>query len=679
MAYQVLARKWRPKKFADLVGQEHVVKALVNALGKGRLHHAYLLTGTRGVGKTTIARILAKSLNCPHAEAGEPCGVCDSCTQIDAGRYVDLLEIDAASNTGIDNIREVLENAQYAPTLGRYKVYIIDEVHMLSKSAFNAMLKTLEEPPEHVKFILATTDPHKVPITVLSRCLQFVLRNLNVQQVHDHLAHVLTTENTAYEDAALQLLGRAAMGSMRDALSLLDQAIAMGSGSVNEADVRQMIGAVDKSYLYDLLAALAAQNGSALMDKAAEMAGRAIGFDNALSELALLLQRLALLQTIPAAVAADDPERARLQQLAASLSGEQIQLYYQCAIRGKQDLTLAPEEYAGFVMTLLRMLAFAPLAAAKQPANGQISGSSLQDAPPESVAIAPITAPNTDAPVVEPAAEQHRAAPEFQAASEVETARSDTSADNADIPPWLDTEVEMVAEAEVIETADSENEANPPANRSAYAAAPMVESAAQPVLAEPQVAAYTSQSATTAAEKQHHTVAATDVQAALASPPPASDTASPPIANTEQQDGAPAEALPELTAANWPQIVAILAHKLGAVQLFAQHSAVAAFDAASGHLQLALASEGEITADKARLQRLAEVLSAAYGCRIEVSTEAWQQDSGLETQAMRLQRLQQEARAAAQQQLEADSAAQSLISLFGAQWLPESLILKEAN
>ena len=679
MAYQVLARKWRPKKFADLVGQEHVVKALVNALGKGRLHHAYLLTGTRGVGKTTIARILAKSLNCPHAEAGEPCGVCDSCTQIDAGRYVDLLEIDAASNTGIDNIREVLENAQYAPTLGRYKVYIIDEVHMLSKSAFNAMLKTLEEPPEHVKFILATTDPHKVPITVLSRCLQFVLRNLNVQQVHDHLAHVLTTENTAYEDAALQLLGRAAMGSMRDALSLLDQAIAMGSGSVNEADVRQMIGAVDKSYLYDLLAALAAQNGSALMDKAAEMAGRAIGFDNALSELALLLQRLALLQTIPAAVAADDPERAQLQQLAASLSGEQIQLYYQCAIRGKQDLTLAPEEYAGFVMTLLRMLAFAPLAAAKQPANGQISGSSLQDAPPESVAIAPITAPNTDAPVVEPAAEQHRAAPEFQAASEVETARSDTSADNADIPPWLDTEVEMVAEAEVIETAASENEANPPANRSAYAAAPMVESAAQPVLAEPQVAAYTSQSATTAAEKQHHTVAATDVQAALASPPPASDTASPPIANTEQQDGAPAEALPELTAANWPQIVAILAHKLGAVQLFAQHSAVAAFDAASGHLQLALASEGEITADKARLQRLAEVLSAAYGCRIEVSTEAWQQDSGLETQAMRLQRLQQEARAAAQQQLEADSAAQSLISLFGAQWLPESLILKEAN
>ena len=363
MAYQVLARKWRPKTFADLVGQEHVVKALRNALDEGRLHHAYLLTGTRGVGKTTIARILAKSLNCENAQHGEPCGVCQSCTQIDTGRYVDLLEIDAASNTGIDNIREVLENAQYAPTAGKYKVYIIDEVHMLSKSAFNAMLKTLEEPPEHVKFILATTDPHKVPITVLSRCLQFVLRNMTSQQVADHLAHVLNNENIAYEPAALQLLGRAAAGSMRDALSLLDQAIAMGSGSVAEQDVRQMIGAVDKQYLYELLAGIVNQDGEALLAKAQEMAARAIGFDSALSELAMLLQRLALIQAVPSALAHDDPERETLLQLSQALSGEQIQLYYQCTIHGKQDLSLAPDEYAGFVMTLLRMLAFAPLAA----------------------------------------------------------------------------------------------------------------------------------------------------------------------------------------------------------------------------------------------------------------------------------------------------------------------------
>ncbi|MFC2415427.1 DNA polymerase III subunit gamma/tau [Neisseria elongata] len=421
MAYQVLARKWRPKTFADLVGQEHVVKALRNALEKGRLHHAYLLTGTRGVGKTTIARILAKSLNCEHPKEGEPCGQCQSCRDIDTGRFVDLLEIDAASNTGIDNIREVLENAQYAPTAGKYKVYIIDEVHMLSKSAFNAMLKTLEEPPEHVKFILATTDPHKVPVTVLSRCLQFVLRNMTAQQVADHLAHVLDSEQIPYETPALALLGRAAAGSMRDALSLLDQAIAMGSGKVAEQDVRQMIGAVDKRYLYELLQSIAGQNGAALMNQAREMAERAVGFDNALSELALLLQRIALLQTVPAAVPADDPEYPALKHLAAQLGGEQIQLYYQCAIHGKQDLGLAPDEYAGFVMTLLRMLAFAPLAAPPQYTGAQIDGSGLHT---------PSAAPAKQTP--------SENLPAFQTAS-TDTAPAQTAATTAaddDTPPW---------------------------------------------------------------------------------------------------------------------------------------------------------------------------------------------------------------------------------------------------
>ena len=426
-AYQVLARKWRPKTFADLVGQQHVVKALQNALDKGRLHHAYLLTGTRGVGKTTIARILAKSLNCENAQHGEPCGQCQSCRDIDAGRFVDLLEIDAASNTGIDNIREVLENAQYAPTAGKYKVYIIDEVHMLSKSAFNAMLKTLEEPPEHVKFILATTDPHKVPITVLSRCLQFVLRNLTPQQVADHLTHVLKTEKIVYEPAALALLGRAAQGSMRDALSLLDQAIAMGSGSVKETDVRDMIGAVDKRYLYELLTFLMEQDGTQLMQKAQEMAGNAVGFDSALNDLAMLLQRLALLKTVPGAVAADDPERERLTQLANYFSDEQIQLYYQCVIHGKQDLPLAPDEYAGFVMTLLRMLAFAPFAAKNTPQHGTIEGTQLHNPPPETQKKTPepggnikssLHTPNTDNTAAEPLPESTSA--EAQAAFETE-------------------------------------------------------------------------------------------------------------------------------------------------------------------------------------------------------------------------------------------------------------------
>lgn len=416
MAYQVLARKWRPKTFADLVGQEHVVRALRNALEQGRLHHAYLLTGTRGVGKTTIARILAKSLNCEHPSHGEPCGECPSCTQIDAGRFADLLEIDAASNTGIDNIREVLENAQYAPTAGRYKVYIIDEVHMLSKSAFNAMLKTLEEPPEHVKFILATTDPHKVPVTVLSRCLQFVLRNMTARQVSGHLTRVLTQEGIGFEAGAVQLLGRAAAGSMRDALSLLDQAIALGSGRVGEDDVRRMIGAVDRRYLYDLLEGLAARDGAALMSRAQEMADRSVGFDNALNELALLLQRLALMQTVPSAIAADDADYPILKTMAGRFGGEQVQLYYQCALRGKQDLPFAPDEYAGFMMTLLRMLAFAPFAAAPYGQDDVIVGTDLEsvvgnDTPTESEGKCPQT------PETKPVAD-----------------------DDQDVPPWQETD-----------------------------------------------------------------------------------------------------------------------------------------------------------------------------------------------------------------------------------------------
>lgn len=387
MSYQVLARKWRPKRFADLVGQEHVVRALTNALKEQRLHHAYLLTGTRGVGKTTIARILAKSLNCETGTTAEPCGECSACRQIDTGRFVDLLEIDAASNTGIDNIREVLENAQYAPTSGRFKVYIIDEVHMLSKSAFNAMLKTLEEPPAHVKFILATTDPQKVPVTVLSRCLQFSLRNMTPQQVAGHLAHMLDVEGIAYETPALALLGRAASGSMRDAQSLLDQAIAYGLGEVKEDGVRAMLGAVDRRYLFALLQALAAGDGPQLMAEADGLAERGVSFEGALSELAVLLQQLALMQTVPQAVAQDELEREALQALADAIAPQDVQLYYQIAIHGRKDLALAPDEHAGFNMTLLRMLAFHPAnaraeAAPPRPAAGAPARPQPPQAPP---------------------------------------------------------------------------------------------------------------------------------------------------------------------------------------------------------------------------------------------------------------------------------------------------------
>ncbi len=359
-ATTVLARKWRPRSFAQLAGQEHVVKALSNALSQNRLHHAYLFTGTRGVGKTTIARIFAKSLNCETGITATPCGECSACREIDSGRFVDLIELDAASNTQVDSMRELLESALYAPTSGRFKVYIIDEVHMLSKSAFNAMLKTLEEPPGHVKFILATTDPQKIPVTVLSRCLQFNLKQLPPALIAAHLQYVLEQEGIAFETGALALVARAAAGSMRDALSLMDQAIAFSAGKVEEGVVRTMLGAIDHGYLFDALAALRDGDGPALVDIADSMESRSVAFDAALQELATLLHRIALAQTVPQAIPDDEPERARLLELAQALTPEQVQLYYQIAIHGRDEIELAPDEYAGFSMTLLRMLSFAP-------------------------------------------------------------------------------------------------------------------------------------------------------------------------------------------------------------------------------------------------------------------------------------------------------------------------------
>jgi DNA polymerase-3 subunit gamma/tau len=360
MSHQVLARKWRPKRFDQLVGQEHVVRALSNALASGRLHHAYLFTGTRGVGKTTLARILAKCLNCIPGVTPEPCGECAACREIDSGRFVDLIEIDAASNTGIDNMREVIDNAQYAPTAGRYKVYIIDEVHMLSKNAFNAMLKTLEEPPGHVIFILATTDPQKVPVTVLSRCLQFNLKQMPPGHVAGHLKNVLEAEKVPFEAGAINLLARAAAGSMRDALSLTDQAIAYGSGQIREDETRAMLGVIDQAYLMPVLEAISDGDGPRLMNEAAELAARGFSFDAALQDLAGLLHQVALALSIPEAVAEDAPERERLFELAARLDPERVQVLYQIATLGRRDLEWAPDEYAGFSMTLLRMLAFAP-------------------------------------------------------------------------------------------------------------------------------------------------------------------------------------------------------------------------------------------------------------------------------------------------------------------------------
>ena len=689
-AYQVLARKWRPKTFADLVGQQHVVKALQNALDKGRLHHAYLLTGTRGVGKTTIARILAKSLNCENAQHGEPCGQCQSCRDIDAGRFVDLLEIDAASNTGIDNIREVLENAQYAPTAGKYKVYIIDEVHMLSKSAFNAMLKTLEEPPEHVKFILATTDPHKVPITVLSRCLQFVLRNLTPQQVADHLTHVLKTEKIVYEPAALALLGRAAQGSMRDALSLLDQAIAMGSGSVKETDVRDMIGAVDKRYLYELLTFLMEQDGTQLMQKAQEMAGNAVGFDSALNDLAMLLQRLALLKTVPGAVAADDPERERLTQLANYFSDEQIQLYYQCVIHGKQDLPLAPDEYAGFVMTLLRMLAFAPFAAKNTPQHGTIEGTQLHNPPPETQKKTPesdgnikssLHIPNTNDTAAEPLPESTPA--EVQAAFEAaeppheafpeaheSSLHPESAADNV---PW-DTDTGDVNHADnTAEPAAPTEEAQPESAPLEVQAA--FETAEPPHEAFPE-AQESSLHPETMADNLPWDTDTGDLNHA--------DNTAEPAVPTEGTlpENAPAEVqaafeLPPLRAENWVAIVRQLGQlpEISAAQMALAHMAWVDLQPSVLTLAVDRANTTRHTVKPVYVARIAQTLSQHYQSSLHIELVDWEDGRGWETPAMYETRRQNERRAEAVSLMQADSAVQKLQQLFGARWMESSIRL----
>jgi DNA polymerase-3 subunit gamma/tau len=384
MSYVVLARKWRPKRFAEMVGQEHVLRALTNALDSGKVHHAFLFTGTRGVGKTTVARILAKSLNCETAGvSSNPCGTCAACREIDEGRFVDLIEVDAASRTKVDDTRDMLDNVQYAPSRGRYKVYLIDEVHMLSNHSFNALLKTLEEPPPHVKFLLATTDPQKLPVTVLSRCLQFSLKRLPAALIGERLKFIAAAENLAFEPAAIALLARAAEGSMRDALSLLDQLIAFGGGAVNEANARSMLGTIDRGHVGRLIDALSRGDGAALLAEVRELDRDAPDYDRALVELAALLQRIAIVQIVPEAAHQDEEfDSALLNMLAKAISPEDAQLYYQIALGGRRDLNMAPEPRSGFEMTLLRMLAFRPEGAVQPVKMGR----------PESVA-APADSP----------------------------------------------------------------------------------------------------------------------------------------------------------------------------------------------------------------------------------------------------------------------------------------------
>lgn len=410
MSYQVLARKWRPRSFAEMAGQEHVLQALINALDNDRLHHAYLFTGTRGVGKTTIGRILSKCLNCEQGVSSVPCGTCASCLEITEGRFIDLIEVDAASRTGVDDMRDLLDNVQYAPSRGRYKIYLIDEVHMLSKSSFAALLKTLEEPPPHVKFLFATTDPQKLPITVLSRCLQFNLKNLSAERITEHLQFVLGEEKVPFEEAALWSLARAADGSMRDALSLTDQAIGHGGGQINDADVSAMLGTIERAYVVDISKALASGTGTDVMAAIARMAEQSPDYDAALSDILSIWHQVAILQTVPEALDKGVSHYSELLDLAALSSKEDVQLFYQICLLGRKDLHLAADLKSGFEMVLLRALAFRP------------------DANPTSRQDSPVSAPQEAEP---PAKKSEATAAEV----DIEVAAPESSAPASEQPP----------------------------------------------------------------------------------------------------------------------------------------------------------------------------------------------------------------------------------------------------
>ncbi|AKU10658.1 DNA polymerase III gamma/tau subunit [Azoarcus sp. CIB] len=612
MSYQVLARKWRPKSFATLVGQEHVVRALSHALATGRLHHAWLFTGTRGVGKTTISRILAKALNCETGVTAEPCNQCAACQAIDADRFPDYVEMDAASNRGVEDMAALLDQAVYAPVQGRYKVYMIDEVHMLTGHAFNAMLKTLEEPPEHVKFILATTDPQKIPVTVLSRCLQFNLKQMPQGHIIEHLSRILEAEVIPFEVPALRHLAKAANGSMRDALSLLDQAIAHGSGKVEEEQVTHMLGTVGDDHLYAVLDALAAGDVTALLGVADRMEARSLSFDAALQALASLLHRVALAQFAPAAIA-DEAERQRVLPHTEAFDAEFLQLAYQIAIHGRDELPLAPDDYAGFTMTLLRLHAFRPdqppalgspaaegggggvarslPPAAPRPAAMPRPAPANAGAPPVQAAAAAPAAPLTPAPSAVstptppapvPAAERVQRTAPAPASAPAETRPEPANS----VPPWEDLPPEAFvgqsSEPATVRSESPREDAQPPA---AVRPAPVV----LPEQAAP---------------------AAPAPEAPLASP-------APPIAAVAPAPGGDDDAAADFAAGNWHGLIRRLGLG-GLVREFAQHCEWLGFADGVIELRLSNAHRHLLDMNPGVVERIQDQLASLYGAPLKL-------------------------------------------------------------
>ena len=701
MGYQVLARKWRPQFFKDMVGQEHVMRALINALDNQRLHHAYLFTGTRGVGKTTIARILAKCLNCEQGISSEPCGTCNSCVEISEGRFVDLIEVDAASRTKVEDTREILDNVQYAPTRGRYKVYLIDEVHMLSNSSFNALLKTLEEPPPHVKFLLATTDPQKLPATVLSRCLQFSLKNMTPERIVNYLKVILEKETISFEEPGLWLLGKAAEGSMRDALSLTDQSISFGDGKINETDVASMLGTVDRGRVFALATALAQADAAQTMALIAQMAEHAVDFNNLLADLLGLIHRIAIAQAVPDAVDNSQGDKEQVMSLASLMSPAMVQLLYQIALTGKRDLPLAPDPRAGMEMTLLRMLNFAPVGA-KVESLPPATGSAVSGVPPEKkpeltqparqsqsnmapVQQDPAQPVNSNPVPVQPAAQTIvNEVPKAQVSGVTNNAVASVAQKAQELPSPIEAmqaraqaaAVSPVVEAPVV--VDEPPWDPEPMGEVQYMGSEEAQVSAEPAIAKPHVQAPKEQQAPVV-----------EVAAEPVSVAPQKLAADKPTSRFNQQDTAEVAVVEpqvikpkgkakaeidssllemELSPSSWPLMFAalpiegMLRNLVANTCLMQIQGDNLLFHSDAGHMRLF----GDNHQQKFK-QILNETLSAQY--QIQVIEGPWQ----YETPAQRLQRLQAERQQQAVNSIENDPNVQALRQAFAAQVIMDSI------
>ncbi|WP_299595988.1 DNA polymerase III subunit gamma/tau [uncultured Microbulbifer sp.] len=686
MSYQVLARKWRPRLFREMVGQEHVLQALINALDNNRLHHAYLFAGTRGVGKTTIARILAKCLNCETGVSSEPCGQCSVCTEIADGRFVDLIEVDAASRTKVEDTRELLENVQYAPTRGRYKVYLIDEVHMLSNSSFNALLKTLEEPPPHVKFLLATTDPQKLPVTVLSRCLQFNLKNMTPERVVDHLRFVLEKELVPFEEAALWHLGRAADGSMRDAMSLTDQAIAFGGGKISEGEVRAMLGTLDSTLVWKLIQALAEENPAALFAAVDELSQQAPDYSAALAELAAILHRVAIAQVLPEAIDNALGDAELLQRHAASMAGENVQLFYQMALLARRDLPLAPDPRGGFEMALLRMLAFKPQGVANIP-TARLSGAGQAGGEQDSSQASPTPetqatqSPVAQAPVSEQPQSPRQQVPATPASVEPAQAEPVPTQASAqppvdDAPPWSEDPTPQVSTQAPVQTQESHEK------KSVAEPAPQHAVAGSSVPA-PQQEAAAAQPATPAEPAAQASAPAADDRAALreqlrqqvaqveATPSQAFQPAAPavPAQPVEKETPAvPAARLDALSPGSWPAMYPQVG-VTGILHSIASH--LEFLGRQDNILSFTLDQSFSSLYDEGHQRRLGDVLGDFFGQPVTVQIQVGEVHGG--TPARLIAATKEARQLSARDALNSDPVVQELQSELGAQLVPESV------